>query len=110
MQAIPPHPRPPSPAGGGEGTKGSVMATSTVEMEVVPVAEPVPAHLEDAARLLEQALKSGSPEPEIAYMLALCYKKQGKAAEARGALRKIKAPDSNVFLQMGLLSLQEEQY
>lgn len=86
------------------------MATSTVEMETVPVAVPVPVHLEDAARLLEQALKSGAQDPEVAYMLALCYKKQGKTAEARGALRKIKSPDANVLLQMGLLSLQEEQY
>ncbi|HKB40649.1 MAG TPA: tetratricopeptide repeat protein, partial [Gemmataceae bacterium] len=33
--------------------------------------------------------------------------RQGKTAEARAALRKITRPDANVFLQMGLLSLQE---
>src|SRR5262245_48320516 len=86
------------------------MATSTIEQETVPVAIPVPVHLEDAARLLEQAIKAGCHEPEAAYMLAMCYKKQGKPGEARGALRKIAHPDANVLLQMGLLSLEEQQY
>ncbi|HYT87483.1 MAG TPA: tetratricopeptide repeat protein [Gemmataceae bacterium] len=86
------------------------MATSTVEQETVPVAVPVPAYLEDAARLLEQAIKAGCHEPEVAYMLAVCYKKEGKPAEARAALRKIARPDANVLLQMGLLSLEEQQY
>ena len=40
-------------------------------------------------------------------MLAMAYKRQGKTAEARTALRKIAKPDANVLLQMGLLSLQE---
>jgi tetratricopeptide (TPR) repeat protein len=86
------------------------MATSAVEQETVLVAVPIPAHLEDAARLLEQAIKAGCHEPEVAYMLGLCYKKQGKPAEARAAFRKIARPDANVLLQMGLLSLEEQQY
>jgi tetratricopeptide (TPR) repeat protein len=86
------------------------MATSAVEMETVPVAVPVPAHLEDAARLLEQALKTGGQDPEILYMLGLCYKRLGKIPEARNAFRKIARPDANVFLQLGLLSLGEEGF
>lgn len=86
------------------------MATSAVEMDTVPVAVPVPAHLEDAARLLEQAIKAGCQDTEAAYMLGLCYKRLGKIPEARAAFRKIARPDANVLLQMGLLSLQEEQY
>ncbi len=86
------------------------MATAAVDLEAVPVAEPVPAHLEDAARLLEQAVKTGGPDPEVAYLLALCYKRMGKFGEARAALRKIPRPDANVLLQMGLLSLREDQY
>jgi tetratricopeptide (TPR) repeat protein len=68
-----------------------------------------------AADFLERALKAGCQDPNVAYMLALAYKRQGKVAEARNALRKIlgpgsrQPPDANVFLQMGLLSLQERQ-
>jgi tetratricopeptide (TPR) repeat protein len=86
------------------------MATAAVDLETVPAAVPVPAHLEDAARLLEQAVKAGGPGPEVAYMLALCYKRMGKIPEARNALRKIPRADANVLLQMGLLSLREDQY
>jgi tetratricopeptide (TPR) repeat protein len=86
------------------------MATAAVEQEPIPVAVPVPEHLEDAARLLEQALRAGCQEPEVAYMLGLCYKRLGKTGEARNAFRKIPRPDANVLLQMGLLSLAEQQY
>ncbi|MCI0459349.1 MAG: tetratricopeptide repeat protein [Gemmataceae bacterium] len=85
------------------------MATDVVELEAIPEAVPVPAHLEEAARLLEQALKAGSQEPEVAYMLGLCYKRLNKPADARAAFRKIPRPDANVLLQMGLLAMQEEQ-
>jgi tetratricopeptide (TPR) repeat protein len=87
-----------------------MMATSAVDLETVPIAVPVPAHLEDAARLLEQAVKTGAQDAEVAYMLALCYKRVNKIPEARTALRKIARPDANVLLQMGLLSLHEDQY
>jgi tetratricopeptide (TPR) repeat protein len=86
------------------------MATEVVELEAVPEALPVLTHLEDAGRLLEQALKTGTHDPEVAYMLGLCYKRLGKPAEARAAFRKIARPDANVFLQMGLLAMQEEQH
>jgi tetratricopeptide (TPR) repeat protein len=65
---------------------------------------------DEAAGLLEQAIKAGCHDPNAAYLLALCYKRQGKLAEARSALRKISNPDANVLLQLGLLSLAEEDY
>jgi Flp pilus assembly protein TadD len=66
-----------------------------------------PARYAEAASLLEKAAHAGHTSPEVAYMLALAYKRQGKTAEARAALRKIAKPDASVFLQMGLLSLHE---
>src|SRR5258708_27771122 len=77
------------------------------EVAEVPVAEPVDARYATAAALLEKAVQAGCSDPQVAYMLALAHKRQGKTAEARAALRKISRPDANVFLQMGLLSLQE---
>src|SRR5947208_6737962 len=79
-------------------------------LEEIPVAQAVTTHLVEAARLLEQALKAGCHEPTAAYMLALCYKGMGKTADARAALRKIREPDANVFLQMGLLSFAENAF
>ena len=35
--------------------------------------------------------------------------RQDRAAEARAAMVKIPQPDANVFLQLGLLSLREQQ-
>ncbi len=63
----------------------------------------------EAAAFLERALQAGRPDPEVAYLLALAYKRQGKTAEARDALRKIARPDAAVWLQLGLLSLKEKQ-
>jgi tetratricopeptide (TPR) repeat protein len=68
------------------------------------------ARWEEAARLLEQALSAGASDPQVAYLLALCHKRQGKTNEARAALRKIAQPDANVLLQLGLLSFNERQY
>jgi tetratricopeptide (TPR) repeat protein len=65
---------------------------------------------EEAASLLEQAIKAGCQDPNAVYLLALCYKRLGKIAEARTALRKIAKPDANVLLQLGLLSLAEQEY
>ena len=39
----------------------------------------------------------------------MARKRQDRAAEARAALQKIPQPDANVFLQLGLLSLREQQ-
>ncbi|HEX5273046.1 MAG TPA: hypothetical protein VFW33_21260, partial [Gemmataceae bacterium] len=78
-------------------------------IEVVPVEEGGPARYAEAAALLERAAHvGGHAAPEVAYMLALAYKRQGKTADARAALRKIARPDAAVFLQMGLLSLREK--
>jgi tetratricopeptide (TPR) repeat protein len=81
---------------------------SAVEMDALPVA--VPAELEQAALLLEQALKTGGSDPQVAYMLGVCYKRLGLTAQARAALQRIAQPDANVWLQLGLLSFAEKQY
>src|SRR6187551_960439 len=60
-----------------------------------------------AAAVLERAAGGTGADPTVAYLLFLAYKRQGKTAEARAALRKITKPDANVTLQMGLLSLAE---
>src|SRR2546423_15425775 len=73
----------------------------------IPVAEAVQSRFEVAAQILERALATGAKDPNVAYMLALAHKRQGKTTDARNALRKIQKPDANVILQMGLLSLQE---
>jgi tetratricopeptide (TPR) repeat protein len=77
------------------------------EVTDVPVAEPVEPRYGAAATLLEKAVQAGCSDPQVAYLLAVAHKRQGKTTEARAALRKIARPDANVFLQMGLLSLQE---
>src|SRR6266567_4681283 len=74
-----------------------------------PPAQPVPAGkpIEAAAAVLERAAQAASADANVQYMLFLAYKRQGKINEARAALRKIQKPDANVVLQMGLLSLAE---
>jgi tetratricopeptide (TPR) repeat protein len=71
-------------------------------------AEPAASRYEAAAQVLDRAIQAGCQDPNVYYLLALAHKRQGKAAEARAALRKIHHPDANVLLQMGLLSLQEQ--
>jgi tetratricopeptide (TPR) repeat protein len=73
----------------------------------VAVAEAVQSRYEVAAQVLDKAVKAGARGPEVFYLLAMAHKRQGKVKEARDALREIKPPDSNVMLQMGLLSIQE---
>src|SRR5262245_42353372 len=85
------------------------VAEAVLLAEAVLVAEVVPPEYAAAAGLLEQAVRLGRPEPQAAYLLALACKRQGKTAEARAALRTITKPDANVFLQLGLLSLREQQ-
>ncbi len=77
--------------------------------EAILIAEAVPSEFEAAAGLLEQAVRAGRQEPEALYLLALAHKRQGKPADARAALRKIARPDANVWLQLGILSLQDGQ-
>src|SRR5207302_1569144 len=50
-------------------------------------------NLDSAVRVFEQALNAGARQPEVAYLLALAYKRQGKLREARAAFRKIAQPD-----------------
>jgi tetratricopeptide (TPR) repeat protein len=69
-----------------------------------------PGRFAEAAGLLEQAGKVAGHDPQAAYLLALCHKRQGNTGEARAALRKITPPDANVLLQLGLLSFGEGQY
>jgi tetratricopeptide (TPR) repeat protein len=75
----------------------------------IPVDEPEVSRYETAAQLLERSVQAGCQDANVLYMLAMAHKRQGKLNDARNALRKIKQPDANVVLQMGLLSLQENQ-
>jgi Flp pilus assembly protein TadD len=77
--------------------------------EAIPIVEPIQSQYEVAAQVLERAVQSGCQDPNVLYMLAVAHKRQGKITEARNALRKIQRPDANVILQMGLLSLGEQQ-
>jgi Flp pilus assembly protein TadD len=77
--------------------------------EAIPIDEPIQSQYEVAAQVLERAVQSGCQDPNVLYMLAVAHKRQGKLIEARNALRKIQRPDANVILQMGLLSLDEQQ-
>jgi tetratricopeptide (TPR) repeat protein len=79
-------------------------------MEVNPATRPEPGRWQEAADLLEQAVRVGKATPETSYLLAMCYKRLGKTGEARTALRRITQPDANVALQLGLLSFAENQY
>ncbi len=79
-------------------------------LDAVLAPDPEMTRLDAAARLLEQALQCGPADPQIAYLLAMARKRQGKIADARAALRKIAAPDANVVLQMAVLSFMENQF
>jgi Flp pilus assembly protein TadD len=74
----------------------------------IPVAESVLSRYEVAAQVFDRAVQAGCQDPNVFYLLAMAHKRQGKTADARNALRKIATPDANVLLQMGLLSLQEQ--
>lgn len=78
--------------------------------EQIPQAILINTPWEEAAAFLEQAAKLGKLTPELAYMLGICYKRDGKLGEARAAFRKIIPPDTNVLLQLGLLSFAENQF
>jgi Flp pilus assembly protein TadD len=80
--------------------------SSSVAVEI-PVAESVLSRYEVAAQVLDRAVQAGCQDPNVYYLLAMAHKRQGKTNDARSALRKIQKPDANVLLQLGLLSLQE---
>ncbi len=85
------------------------MSGADLELDDVPVAQAVPPRADEAAALLDRAIKAGCQQPEVAYLLGLAYKRLGKTAEARAAFRRITPSDANVLLQLGLLSLEERQ-
>jgi Flp pilus assembly protein TadD len=77
-------------------------------VDAILVAEEDTARFEAAAQIIDRAVQSGCQDPNVIYMLAMAYKRQGKTNEARTALRKITRPDAGILLQMGLISLQEQ--
>src|SRR6266436_9985196 len=82
----------------------------TTVLEAIPVV-PLEAHDYDhAARLLEQAVRAGTQDANAFYLLALCYKRLGRIADARHMLTKIAAPDANVLLQRGVLAFLDHDY
>lgn len=72
--------------------------------------EAAPADPTRAAGLLEQAVRVGSRDAPTSYLLAMCYKRLGRNADALTALSKIAEPDANVFLQRGLLAYAEKDF
>jgi Flp pilus assembly protein TadD len=86
------------------------MNVAALDLDEIPMAEVIPPRFEEASQLLDRAIRSGCQDAQVHYLLALACKRQGKIPEARTAFRKIQPPDANVFLQLGLLSLDEEQY
>lgn len=76
-------------------------------VSVAPVAEPDWA---EAIRFLEQTVKAGNQDANALYLLALAYKHQGRAGEARQTLAKISDLDANVFLQRGVLAFNEKEW
>jgi tetratricopeptide (TPR) repeat protein len=77
-------------------------------VDAIPIPDVDTARLEAAAHALERAIAAGCQDPNVIYMLAMAHKRQGKTNEARTALRKISRPDANILLQMGLISLLEQ--
>jgi Flp pilus assembly protein TadD len=62
-----------------------------------------------AANYLEQAAKVGLKDANASYLLGLAHRRRGEIDEARAALRRINPPDPDVWLQLGLLSVNERQ-
>ena len=76
----------------------------------LPDVPPTASAWNEAARLLEQAVKAGNQDPEAAYLLAMCYKHVGRIADARQVLARIGQPDANVLLQRGILALIDRDF
>jgi len=62
-----------------------------------------------ATDFLEQALSAGCQDPNVTVLLARAFRRQGKFRQARKVLQAVPAPNANVLLQLGLLSLAEGQ-
>jgi Flp pilus assembly protein TadD len=82
----------------------------TSSVEDIPLVEPLTPDYAEAARLLEQAVKVGCQDARVEYMLAVCYKRLGRTAEACNHFRKILQPDANVHLQLGLLAFADKDF
>ena len=78
--------------------------------DVLPVTPAPSADWQEAARLLEQAVRAGSPDPQAAYLLAMAYKRLGRIAEARQTLARIADADANVLLQRGILAYADRDF
>lgn len=87
--------------------EGPLPTTDAIELDALPLAEPVDLNYEQAAEQLEKVIQAGSKDKEVFYLLAMAYKQMEDWSKARETLRKIKPPDANVLLQMGILSLKE---
>src|SRR6516225_6964796 len=83
------------------------MSDTQEVISVAPVAEP---DWGEAIRFFEQAVKAGHQDANGLYMLAMAYKHQGRAAEARQTLARIADPDANVLLQRGVLAFNEKEW
>jgi len=78
-------------------------------LEAVPVA-PAGTDWNQAARFLEQSIRAGNSDPQAQYLLALCYKRLGRIADARHALSRIAEADANVLLQRGVLAFLDRDF
>ncbi|MCI0639589.1 MAG: tetratricopeptide repeat protein [Gemmataceae bacterium] len=83
------------------------MADLTEVLQAVPLGA---TDWDQAARLLEQSVKSGNPDPNATYLLAICYKHLGRTADARHLLNKIQHHDGNVHLQRGVLAFRDSDF
>lgn len=79
-------------------------------LEAIPVAQAGPTDWTQAAKLLEQSVRAGSSDPQAHFLLALCYKRLGRLADARHALSRVSDPDPNVLLQRGVLAFLERDF
>jgi tetratricopeptide (TPR) repeat protein len=86
------------------------MTSSALAIDDIPLAEIISPEYEQAAELLDRGIQGGCQDGNVFYLLGLAHRRQGKIEEARKALRRIARPDASVFLQLGLLSLDEQQY
>src|SRR5262245_44123624 len=78
-------------------------------LQAIPVEAPA-GDFSKAATYLEQAVRAGNRDNATAYLLAMCYKRLKRPAEARAALARLAEPDANVHLQRGLLAYSDKEF
>src|SRR5688572_22956785 len=79
-------------------------------LEAIPVAPAVKTDWDQAAKVLEQSIRAGNNDPQAQYLLALCFKRLGRIADARHALSRIADADANVLLQRGVLAYLDRDF